>query len=340
MLFKFFFLLLLEIFKIFFLPISNIENNKNFFLKEKNILYSSNILSKNFFVNRIKNKNNLKDFFNNLKISKKKIFLKKKKNKSFFLKKKKNKSFPLKKKKNKSFPLKKKKNQSFPLKKKKNKSFPLKKKKNQSFPLKKKKNKSFPLKKKKNKSFPLKKKKNQSFPLKKKKNKSFPLKKKKNQSFPLKKKKNKSFPLKKKKNKSFLKQKNINHNSTLHKYFVASKFLKSGTIVSKSDITKKYLNIKHTIATSILDIKKILNKKLKQKMSIYEPFSYQNLESVWLIKSGDIVPIMIHGKGFIIKIFGKSLQNSKINQETKVMFNKKKILYGKLRKDKKIYIFL
>ncbi|CUR53196.1 Flagella basal body P-ring formation protein FlgA [Buchnera aphidicola (Tuberolachnus salignus)] len=260
MLFKFFFLLLLEIFKIFFLPISNIENNKNFFLKEKNILYSSNILSKNFFVNRIKNKNNLKDFFNNLKISKKKIFLKKKKNKSFFLKKKKNKSFPLKKKKNKSFPLKKK--------------------------------------------------------------------------------KNKSFPLKKKKNKSFLKQKNINHNSTLHKYFVASKFLKSGTIVSKSDITKKYLNIKHTIATSILDIKKILNKKLKQKMSIYEPFSYQNLESVWLIKSGDIVPIMIHGKGFIIKIFGKSLQNSKINQETKVMFNKKKILYGKLRKDKKIYIFL
>ncbi|WP_343126384.1 flagellar basal body P-ring formation chaperone FlgA [Buchnera aphidicola] len=145
---------------------------------------------------------------------------------------------------------------------------------------------------------------------------------------------------KKKNYKIFNKNKNFYKKKKFYKYFVASKFLKKGVIISKSDIKIKYLNIPYNISTSIYNIKNILNKKLINPLSPNQPFSYQNLHSFFLVKRGDIIPIFLYGKGFIIKVFGTSLQDAEVNQKIQILLNKKKIIFGKLHKEKKIYIFL
>ncbi|BAC24183.1 flgA [Wigglesworthia glossinidia endosymbiont of Glossina brevipalpis] len=123
-------------------------------------------------------------------------------------------------------------------------------------------------------------------------------------------------------------------------YYVASKLIRSGTIISEKDIKIVYGNTKNIPQNIILSNQKISGKISTISIGIGQPITTSMLKSPWIIRQGDKVPVIFVGNGFTIKCFGISIRNYTIEDIVKVKLPSGKIFQGVLNKNEALVFYI
>ncbi|HEY3590934.1 MAG TPA: flagellar basal body P-ring formation chaperone FlgA [Buttiauxella sp.] len=123
-------------------------------------------------------------------------------------------------------------------------------------------------------------------------------------------------------------------------WWTASRALKAGSLIKTEDITQQSGAMVRLPPGVILNKDAIIGQVTTRAINTGQPIAETHLRKRWKILVGQEVDLLATGEGFLIRTWGKALDNAALNETLRVKTKSGQIVTGKVTAEGKVSILI